>query len=256
MVQPTTIAGQVHIGLSGFAYKPWQGEGRFYPPKLKASEYLAYYGTQFDALELDGTWYRLPNENVVAAWSAAVPGGFRFCPKLHRKVTHLARLLEEGDEILQAFVDRMTPLAERHQMGAILVQLPPNLGAKDDRLVRWLERAPKRFGNGDPIRYAFEFRGSGWKSEQTLQVLDEYGAAWVASESDEEAGELLGRAFYYVRLRKSEYTSDELDEWARRFVRARELGRDCFVFCKHEDEGSPWEWARHLATALGESRKT
>ncbi len=247
------MGGSLHIGLSGFAYKGWMGEGRFYPPKTKASDYLRYYGTRFATVEGDGTWYRVPSEEAIASWMEATPAGFQFCPKMHRKVTHLARLMEEGDDLLKFILDRLAPLAQHGKLGPILVQLPPNLALKDDRLAAWLARTPFQIpSTGDPVRYAFEFRNDSWKNDAVLQTLHQYGVAWVASDTDESEAELYATApFQYVRLRKSDYDAAALDAWADRFRRELAAGRDLFVFCKHEDDGSPWIWADGLKERLG-----
>jgi uncharacterized protein YecE (DUF72 family) len=247
------MSAPIHLGLSGFAYKGWQGEGRFYPPKLKAADYLAFYGTRFDCLELDGTWYRAPSFEAVAAWDRATPGGFQFSPKMHRRVTHMARLLEEGDETVRVFLGRMRPLAEAGKLGPILVQLPPNLAKKDDRLERFLARVPYRIPETDlPVRYAFEFRNDAWRTDAVLTLLDQYGCTWVASDAEQELCEFPAvGGFHYVRLRRDAYSVEELEVWAKRFAKASANGRPVTAFCKHEDAGSPWEWADSLRLMLG-----
>ena len=82
----------LYVGLSGFSYKPWQGEGRFYPPELKQKDFFAYYAERYEAVEMDGSWYRMPAETAVASYKQAAPEGFKFCFKAHRQVTHMARL--------------------------------------------------------------------------------------------------------------------------------------------------------------------
>ena len=82
----------VHIGLSGYSYKPWQGAGRFYPEKLKSAEFLRYYAGGFNTVELDGMWYRLPTEQPVQGWLEQTPASFIFSPKAHRQITHMHRL--------------------------------------------------------------------------------------------------------------------------------------------------------------------
>ena len=102
--------GAAHIGLSGFSYKPWQGEGRFYPPGLKQSEFFAFYSRRYETVEIDGSWYRMPGEAAVEQWRDASPPGFTFCFKAHRSITHIHRLKPECQESLRFLVKRIGPL--------------------------------------------------------------------------------------------------------------------------------------------------
>lgn len=232
--------GQVYIGLSGYSYKPWQGEGRFYPPELKQKEFLAFYSERYRAVEMDGTWYRMPGEDAVKMYNDGAPEGFKFCFKAHRQVTHMARLKAEAIDPLKFMLKRLEPL--RSHLGPILLQLPPNLKRDDLRLVAFLDRLPAEIPAQK--RWAIEFRNESWHAPEVEAILRERGVAWVAADTDESAAQRRDTAdFCYARLRRTEYDAERLADWAAYF---RGLGKDCFVFCKHEDEGEPWIWADQL----------
>lgn len=226
----------IHIGLSGYSYKPWVG--RFYPEGTKPDGYLAYYGTRYPTVEMDGTWYRMPSEKAVETWLANTPDPFWFVPKAHRDITHRARLKPDSYGSMKFMLERLSPMAKAGRLGPMLVQLPPNLKRDDDRLKAFLEAIP----SGQ--RYAFEFRNPTWNCAEVREILSAANAAWVASETDEDDFVHHDTAdFWYVRLRKTAYGDADLKAWAKRFL---ESGKECFVFCKHEDEGAPWEWADRL----------
>lgn len=236
---------QVYIGLSGFSYKPWQGEGRFYPPELKQKEFLGFYSERYRAVEMDGTWYRMPGEDAVTSYKAGAPEGFKFCFKAHRQVTHMARLKPEAIDPLKFMLKRLEPM--REHLGPILLQLPPNLKRDDARLKAFLAELPKEIPAQK--QWAIEFRNETWHDDAVEAILRENNIAWVAADTDEAAAQRRDTAdFVYARLRRSEYTPEQLDSWANYF---NGRGKECMVFCKHEDDGSPWIWADQLRTKCG-----
>lgn len=239
-------AARSYIGLSGYSYKPWQGVGRFYPLGLKQAEFLRYYATRYQTVELDGTWYRLPTESMIAAWLASTPSDFLFAPKMHRQVTHQQRLKPESLPMVHEFLDRLRPLAQQGRLGPLLVQLPPNLSRDEERLGRFLERLPTT------TRWAVEFRHESWSHPSIEALLRQFNVSWVTADVDDRPVECRHTAdFWYVRLRRATYERDALHQWSRRFAEAVASGRDCFVYCKHEDEGAPWQWADTLLSQLG-----
>jgi uncharacterized protein YecE (DUF72 family) len=238
----------IHIGLSGYSYKPWQGPDRFYPSEIKQSGFLSYYATRYDTVELDGVWYRFPSEAAVQAWIEQTPPGFMFCPKAHREITHYKRLSSESLPTVDFMLQRLGPLAAAQKLGPILLQLPPNLKQNLDRLANFLA------GLSHGHRWAIEFRHESWHTKETEDLLRQHRVAWTTVETDDRPAEHRDTAdFLYARLRRSQYSEPDLEKWAGRFVEMRRNGKDCFVYCKHEDEGSPWVWADHLRKFTGAS---
>ncbi|MET0514816.1 MAG: DUF72 domain-containing protein [Nitrospiraceae bacterium] len=236
----------IHIGLSGYSYKPWQGPERFYPLDLKQSDFLGYYATRYDTVELDGLWYRLPTLAAVERWIGQTPDHFVFSPKAHREITHFKRLRAEAIPFLQTMVERLAPLAETRRLGPILLQLPPNLKRNDDRLAEFLSSLSRSH------RWAMEFRHDSWHDPAVEELLRHARIAWAAVETDDHHAEHRDTAdFVYARLRRSQYKDGDLEEWGKYLLEARKNGKDCFVYCKHEDEGSPWVWADRLLQITG-----
>ena len=232
---------QAHIGLSGYSYKPWQGPGRFYPPNLKQAGFLGYYATRYDTVELDGVWYRLPSEKAVADWLASTPPHFLFTPKVHRQITHRSRLKSEGYDFIRVMLGRLNALASAKRLGPLLIQLPPNLPRDEDRLAAFFEQLPTN------VRWAIEFRHASWNDPAIAALLQRFNVSWVAADTDESPAECRDTAdFWYVRLRRSAYNEQDLGQWAGRIRKMVGEGKSCYVYCKHEDEGSPWIWADRL----------
>lgn len=244
----------IRIGLSGFSYVPWRGEGRFYPEGTAQTKFLGYYTTRYDCVEMDGTMYRVPTDSGVAGWMNGTPDGFCFCMKTHQAVTHMRRLKPECLESINFMLPRVLPLAKAGKLGPFLVQLPPNFKRDDERLETFVRLLPRDMSAieggsaGESLRWAMEFRHESWNVDAVETILRANDVAWVASDRDVMPAQKRDTAsFMYARLRRSEYSDKDLDGWADYF---RASGKDCFVFCKHEDEGSPWVWADYLLGRL------
>jgi uncharacterized protein YecE (DUF72 family) len=240
----------IHIGLSGYSYKPWQGPGRFYPEGLKQAEFLRYYAKRYETVELDGTWYRLPSEGMVRSWIELTPSQFLFAPKAHRRITHLQRLKPEALSSVQVMLARLEPLRVAGRLAPVLLQLPPNFkhdSEKFHRLEEFLKALPQN------VRWAMEFRHESWHIPEVEELLRSHRTAWVGADTDERPAERRDTAdFRYVRLRRSNYDAPALAGWAGWIKEWIKSGRDCFVYLKHEDEGSPWLWADQLLTLTHE----
>ena len=88
---------QLLAGTSGFSYKEWVGE--FYPDKLPAKAMLAHYATRLPIVEINNTFYRMPNAAAIQGWRSQVPDSFRFAIKVPQRISHFKRLRDCGEEI-------------------------------------------------------------------------------------------------------------------------------------------------------------
>jgi uncharacterized protein YecE (DUF72 family) len=241
------------IGLSGYSYKPWQGEGRFYPVGLKQTEFLTFYQGRYRAVEMDGTWYRMPSEKSVEEWNARSAADFRYSFKLHRSITHVARLKLDAIDSLKFMLKRLGPLAASGKLGPLLVQLPPNFKRNDQRLTDFLTNLPTTIEGVEtlarPLEWAVEFRHDSWHTPEVEAIMREHNAIWVAADTDEAAAQRRDTGpSHYARLRRTEYSPEQLEDWSRYFA---STSKECFVYCKHEDDGAPWVWADALRGKLG-----
>src|SRR5947209_10260770 len=146
-------AGRLRIGTSGWVYKHWMGI--FYPPRMSGAEQLPFYAERFDTVEINFSFYRLPERSVFEAWRAQTPEGFLFAVKGSRYLTHMKKL-KEPEEPVRRLMERAGGLGEK--LGPILWQFPAQWTVNLDRLSEFLDvLRPYR-----DQRYAFEFRHRSW----------------------------------------------------------------------------------------------
>jgi uncharacterized protein YecE (DUF72 family) len=237
---------QLHVGTSGYSYKEWKGP--FYPEDLSAGDMLRYYAGRLGAVEINNTFYRLPEASVLEAWCEQVPEGFRFSIKASRKITHFKRLKPEAQDETGYLVQTVQTLAER--LGTLLFQLPPNMKADVDRLSAFLALLP----SGLPA--AFEFRHDSWKDDAVYDLLREHGCALVCADTEDSDGDepIVRTADWgYLRLRRPSYGPEDLQRWADAI---RDQGwEEAFVFFKHEDEGAGPRMAERFRLTYNELRE-
>jgi uncharacterized protein YecE (DUF72 family) len=229
---------RIHIGTSGYSFPEWRGS--FYPEGFPAAQMLRFYGERLDTVEINATFYRMPTEKVLAAWSDEVPESFRFVLKAPRRITHILRLKEASDP-LAYFLETAAVLGPR--LGPLLFQLPPNFKKDVPRLEAFLSLVPKE------MRAAFEFRHVSWFDDEVYAALSSHGAALCLAEDDELSTPFVPTTSWgYLRLRRAEYADDELVAKARAVKDAP--WTEAFVFFKHEEEGRGPALARALRERL------
>jgi len=160
------MTAAIRIGTSGWAYDHWKGP--FYPARIGSDAILATYAQQFDAVELNSTFYRLPAPETLERWANTVPSDFRFAVKASRYITHIKKL-KDPHETLPPFLERVGLLGRR--LGPVLLQLPPRFRYNGERLRAVLDALP------DDIDCAFEFRDESWFNDEALRLLHARGAA-------------------------------------------------------------------------------
>lgn len=230
------MAGALHIGTSGFAYPEWKGV--FYPPKMRQRDMLAFYSQRFDSVEINYTFRKEPTEDVLRVWGETTPSAFVFTLKAHQRLTHWLRL-SGAAEATTKFLGEARLLGPK--LGAVLFQCPPNLAFNLELIDGFLESLPR------DIRYAFEFRHPSW--QQARDVLAAHDAAWCISDTDENPApsELPeAKPFAYLRLRRLQYSDDELGRWAGWIREALAGGADLFCYFKHEDKAAGPRFALRL----------
>jgi uncharacterized protein YecE (DUF72 family) len=214
---------QLLAGTSGFSYKEWVGP--FYPEKLAAKAMLAHYATRLPIVEINNTFYRMPNAAAIAGWRAEVPDSFRFAIKVPRRISHLKRLRGCADD-MAVLLAALAGLGAC--LGSLLVQLPPHAKCDEAALADFLRTLP------EGTRVAFEFRNPSWLVPAVFRQLEARNAALVQSESDEKFELLPWTADWaYLRLRRVDYATEDLERWRARIVAS--AVNEAQVFFKHED---------------------
>lgn len=232
---------RVIVGTSGYSYKEWKGT--FYPGDLPASKMLTYYAGHFGSVEINNTFYRMPDAKTVGKWASEVPDDFTFVLKAPQRITHQKKLAGIEDD-LRYFFEAAEALGPK--LGPILFQLPPYFRKDVEKLRALLASIP----NGK--RAALETRHESWLSDDVFDALREHDAAFVAADTDEVADPdrifTPTASWGYLRLRRTEYSDEQLAAWARRVEGTK--WSDAYVFFKHEDEGKGPAFAKRFVATL------
>jgi uncharacterized protein YecE (DUF72 family) len=204
---------KLHIGTSGWHYKHWIGT--FYPEKTKPADMMENYLKSFDTVEINNSFYRLPEPKTLENWEAAVPKDFIFSVKASRYITHIKKLKDgkQGFERLQERIDVL-----QNKLGPVLFQLPPGWSYNSDRFHEFLQILPNSY------RYAFEFRNPAWYNDEAIGLLRKKGAAFVIYELEGHISPIeITSDFAYLRLHgpgakyQGSYDDDTLNLWLERF---------------------------------------
>jgi uncharacterized protein YecE (DUF72 family) len=224
----------VFLGTSGWQYRHWRG--RFYPNGLPTSRWLSYYVERFATVEVNNTFYRLPERSTFENWRSGTPEGFVVAVKASRYLTHIKRLRDPADPV-ELFVDHASGLADR--LGPVLLQLPPTLEVDVGLLADALAAFPTTF------RLAVEFRHDSWYRDDVRAALEARGAALCLADRREK---LLTPAWRtadwgYVRFHggiqrpASCYRPEHLEASADVLCDTWRAGEDVFVYFNNDHAG-------------------
>jgi len=224
--EPREMTMRIRAGTSGWSYKEWKGH--FYPEKLPAKDFLRYYAEHFPTVEVNNTFYRLPNLTTLEGWAAEVPDDFTFVLKASKRITHDKRLGDVADSVDYLLRTAATLGAK---LGPFLVQLPPNMKKDIARLRDFLPMLGR-------ARAAFEFRHVSWFDDEVYEALRACNQAWCVADTGEEGDPpFVSTADWgYLRLRRVEYTEADVRGYAEKVK--EQPWREAFVFFKHEDAGT------------------
>jgi uncharacterized protein YecE (DUF72 family) len=244
-------AARLRIGTSGWSYPHWRGP--FYPRKLRHERQLAYYAERFDSVEINSTFYRLPERRMLKAWHDAVPGGFVFAVKASRFITHMKKLNASG-RALGRFFSRIEALGDK--LGPVLFQLPPRWRCNPQRLALFLGSLSRDF------RYAFEFRDPSWLAPEVYDLLAAHGSSVCIYElAGYRSPIVVTSRLVYVRLHGPEgpyqgcYGRRTLAGWARRIRTWSAEGRSVSVYFDNDQLGYAALNALELSRLLGRQMK-
>ena len=236
---------RARIGCSGWNYKSWRGA--FYPATLPPRAWLPHYAATFDTVEVNNTFYRLPEAETFAAWHDATPDGFLMAVKASRYLTHLKRLREPEEPVSRLF-ERAAALGSR--IGPILYQLPGAFGRDLDRLAAFLAALPRRWPRdgrrGSPARrltHVMEFRHPSWYVAETFALLTRARVALCLHDKtgSEITSPIVGPVIY-VRFHGASgdyhgsYSARALSRWASQLAEHVSDGRAVYAYFNNDPE--------------------
>ena len=223
----------IRIGCSGWQYKHWKGD--FYPADLRPAGWLDWYARTFDTVELNNSFYRLPEARTFRGWHDRSPAGFLFAVKASRYLTHLKKLTDP-EEPLRRFFERATALGAK--LGPVLYQLPPRWPADVERLRAFVQCLPL------PHRHVVEFRDPSWYAPEVLAVLEAHGVALCLHDMHGSATARQRQGpFVYVRFHGTtkyggRYGDEDLQRWAEWLRAEHDRGRrDVFAYFNNDVGG-------------------
>lgn len=238
---------QIFIGTSGYSYQHWKKV--FYPEDLPSSRWLEYYAKHFKTVELNVTFYRLPQETAFKSWYRRTPDDFIFVLKGSRFISHIKKLkgVKQANKL---FVQRANLLKEK--LGMVLWQFPPSWKKDTKRLSEFL-----RILKPNKIRQAFEFRNESWFCEEIYDLLKKYNFALVIADSPRyPLVEKVTADYVYIRfhggkiLYGSNYSKKELEVWAKKIKKWLKQGKDVYCYFNNDAYGYAIKNARTLANLI------
>jgi uncharacterized protein YecE (DUF72 family) len=259
----------IAIGTTAWSYDDWRGV--FYPERLPSNERLAFYSKRIGTVEVDSTFYHIPDAHIAAHWAEVTPPEFVFSVKLSREITH-DRKLRDCDDLLAGFVAALAPL--RTKLACVLIQLPPYFEPRRDELAlrEFVRRLPT------DLRWAIEFRDAGWRMPRIVHLLEEHRICWVWNDltsvegSTEAAFDFWPHTtdFIYLRLMgdlENKYGPDgatprhyrrllwprdtALENWAEKIRAAMHKTKRAHIYGANHFEGFAPATAARMAERLG-----
>ena len=238
--------GRFRVGCSGWQYLHWRGS--FYPRDLAVGLFLEHYASVFETVEVNNSFYRLPEASTFEAWKERVPSDFLFAVKASRYLTHMKKL-KGPEEPLSRFFERARSLGRK--LGPVLYQLPPRWPKNIDRLEEFLAALPKR------RRHVVEFREPSWYAEDTYRALEQAGITLCLHDlHGSEAPKRFVGPFVYVRFHGSgkkyggRYPDSAVGEWAERLAGQVRRGRDVYAYFNNDWGGHAPRDAVRLREAI------
>jgi uncharacterized protein YecE (DUF72 family) len=239
--------GKLQIGTSGWVYKHWMGI--FYPLHLPSNQQLSFYAQNFSTVEINFSFYRLPERSVFESWREQTPSGFLFAVKGSRYLTHMKKL-KDPQEPLSRLMERVEGLQEK--LGPILFQFPHTWHLNLERLQPFLELLqtyPQQ-------RFTFEFRHSSWLIPQVYKLLENAGVALCLPVSPTVPLDVrLTAPWTYIRMHTGQYgvgySDEELSIWANRIRLFLQQETDVYIYFNNDPDGYAIHDAQHLCRLLG-----
>ncbi|MBA3662822.1 MAG: DUF72 domain-containing protein [Bacteroidetes bacterium] len=241
----------IHVGLAKWGIPQWVG--KLYPKKTKATDFLEEYGKQFNCIEFNAIFYKLPDMKQVKLWKSKVNKDFKFCPKFHAGLTHIKRLKDFRIEL-----DKFLEVAHEldNNLGPVFLMPHPQMGEKSLETIQvFLESLPKE------LDVFTEFRHKEYMDKKLMDAMYPWmQKKKVGSIITDTAGVREGvhmrlttpEAFIRFvgnSLHKSDYT--RIDDWVKRLKQWHEKGlKESYFFMHMHDERYSPELSKYLIEQL------
>ena len=225
---------KIHIGTSGWNYKHWRGP--FYPTDLPQKEWLEFYCRQLQSVEINNSFYKLPEVKTLKTWFDIVPSNFIYTLKANRYITHMKKL-NEPEKPVANLHSRTDVLKDK--LGAILFQLPPQWHFNEQRLSAFLNTLSANY------HYSFEFRDDSWWNDKTYQMLKKHNAAFCIFElAGQQSPKEITADFIYIRLHgpdkeayQGEYDDKTLAGWAGAIHAWHDKEKEIYCYFDNDQNG-------------------
>ncbi|MEA3490120.1 MAG: DUF72 domain-containing protein [Candidatus Omnitrophota bacterium] len=224
----------LHIGCSGWNYNHWKGP--FYTRKSSSQAWFREYSAVFSTVEINNTFYRLPERSTFKKWREQAPKGFIYSVKANRFITHMKKL-KDPEEPVERFLKCARILAGH--LGPVLFQLPPHWSVNPERLDAFTGFLPEN------LQCVFEFRDSSWYDERIYGILEKKRIAMCLHDMrGSESPLILTGPLCYIRfhgttgLYGGKYPAPTLKKWARFIKKALSEGRDVYAYFNNDAEAN------------------
>jgi uncharacterized protein YecE (DUF72 family) len=261
------MSAEIRVGCSGYSYLEW-GNGRFYPPGIGRGEILPFYARHFDVVEINRTYYGIPQPGVLASMLQRVPEDFVFTVKANREMTHNT---ENNDRAFKAFRLAIQSLIDAGRLGAVLAQFPfsyHNNIKNQDYLIQFRQQFMD-------VPLVLEFRNRSWLTSDTESYMRQHGVGFCNVDEPTLSGllpptEAVTSEVGYIRFHSRNrekwygeggaerydymYSEDELREWVPRIRNMAEQAKRLYVFFNNCHDGQAVLNARQMITMLAEEK--
>ena len=210
---------QVNTFYSGLSGLQLPVPKYLFPPPFENASRLTYYSSFFNSIEINSSFYKIPQAATVTKWADAVHENFRFTFKLWKEITHCKGLHFNNDDVA-AFFKSINSLTKKK--GCLLVQFPPSLGSEHYFQLKKLLSSIHAINTKEEWKIAVEFRNKSWYHEKVYDLLNFYKAAVVIHDIPKSATPLIDQTpdFIYARFHgptgnyRDSYSEDFLHEYA------------------------------------------
>jgi len=258
------MPGEILVGTSGYSYTDWKGP--FYPSNLSQSSFLEYYSGYFSTVEINYTFYRMPEPDSFIRMQERVPRGFSFSVKAFGEMTHRPDA-SRIEDLSKRFIEAVEPLKKSDRLGCVVFQFPYSFHYNTENR-NYLSSMLDMF-EGLPL--AVEFRGEDWMKDQVSDDLTKRSIAFVCVDEPPLKGlikpnEIVTSRIGYVRFHGRNiknwwsgdsasrydylYSEEELEEWIPRIAGIASKTDKVFVYMNNHWQGKAVENAVMLKNLL------